>query len=45
MGYGGVGRNISEGLARKGAAVTLISVVGDDASGRGLLQQISMVLM
>ena len=34
---GGVGRNIAHNLARLGAAVALISVVGDDAHGAALV--------
>ncbi|MEJ2737730.1 MAG: carbohydrate kinase family protein, partial [Anaerolineae bacterium] len=36
---GGVGRNIAENLARLGEPVFLLSAVGDDGSGRRLLQQ------
>jgi pseudouridine kinase len=36
---GGVGRNIAENLARLGEHVVLLSAVGDDGSGRRLLQQ------
>lgn len=36
---GGVGRNIAENLARLGISVKLISVVGDDESGRRLLEE------
>jgi pseudouridine kinase len=36
---GGVGRNIAENLARLGEPVILLSAVGDDGSGRRLLQQ------
>jgi pseudouridine kinase len=36
---GGVGRNIAENLARLGERVILLSAVGDDGSGRRLLQQ------
>lgn len=36
---GGVGRNIAENLARLGLPVKLISVVGDDESGRRLLEE------
>jgi pseudouridine kinase len=36
---GGVGRNIAENLARLGERVVLLSAVGDDGSGRRLLQQ------
>jgi pseudouridine kinase len=38
---GGVGRNIAENLARLGERVVLLSAVGDDGSGRRLLQQAS----
>jgi pseudouridine kinase len=38
---GGVGRNIAENLARLGERVILLSAVGDDGSGRRLLQQAS----
>jgi len=36
---GGVGRNIAENLARFGEPVVLLSAVGDDGSGRRILQQ------
>ncbi len=36
---GGVGRNIAENLARLGERVVLLSAVGDDESGRQILQQ------
>jgi pseudouridine kinase len=36
---GGVGRNIAENLARLGEQVILLSAVGDDGSGRRILQQ------
>jgi pseudouridine kinase len=36
---GGVGRNIAENLARLGERVVLLSAVGDDGSGRRVLQQ------
>jgi pseudouridine kinase len=36
---GGVGRNIAENLARLGESVVLLSAVGDDGSGRRILQQ------
>ena len=36
---GGVGRNIAENLARLGEPVILLSAVGDDGSGRRILQQ------
>jgi pseudouridine kinase len=37
--FGGVARNIAENLARLGTPVTLITAVGDDASGQALLAQ------
>lgn len=37
-GIGGVGRNIAENLARLGVQTTLLSVVGDDPSGRIILE-------
>jgi pseudouridine kinase len=36
---GGVGRNIAENLARLGERVVLLSAVGDDGSGRRILNQ------
>jgi pseudouridine kinase len=38
---GGVGRNIAENLARLGETVVLVSAVGDDGSGRRILNQAS----
>ena len=35
LSYGGVGRNITENLARMGASVSFVSVAGDDFPGRG----------
>lgn len=35
--FGGVARNIAENLARMGAAVSLVTAVGSDSSGRALL--------
>lgn len=35
-GFGGVARNVAENLARLGAAVALVTQVGDDADGRAL---------
>lgn len=35
LSYGGVGRNITENLARMGASVSFVSVAGDDLPGRG----------
>ena len=39
MSPGGVARNVAENLARLGVEVTLITAVGDDPSGRQLLEQ------
>ncbi len=36
VGFGGVARNVAEGLARLGSRVALRSVVGDDEAGRAL---------
>jgi pseudouridine kinase len=36
---GGTGRNVAENLARLGTEVSLITAVGDDASGRQLMEQ------
>lgn len=36
---GGVGRNIAHNLARLGASVTLVSVVGNDAHGTAVLEE------
>lgn len=36
---GGVGRNIAHNLARLGASVTLVSVVGNDAHGNAVLEE------
>jgi len=38
QGYGGVARNVSEGLGRLGSSVALVSAVGDDELGKGLLE-------
>lgn len=45
MSYGGVGRNITENLARLGAEVGFVSVAGDDFTGRGVIRpgQVSVV--
>ncbi len=40
MSYGGVGRNIAENLARIGAEVGFVSVVGDDFTGRGAVREL-----
>ncbi|HOU16108.1 MAG TPA: carbohydrate kinase family protein [Anaerolineae bacterium] len=39
-GWGGVARNIAENLARLGAEVHFVTAVGDDQSGRALLQSL-----
>jgi len=41
MSYGGVGRNITENLARLGAEVGFVSVAGDDFIGRGVVRELS----
>lgn len=38
--YGGVGRNITENLARIGVSVDFISVAGDDLAGRGAVREL-----
>lgn len=40
MSYGGVGRNITENLARLGASVNFVSVAGDDFPGRGAVREL-----
>ncbi len=40
---GGVGRNVAENLARLGVATRLISVVGDDAYGRQILEEAEQI--
>jgi pseudouridine kinase len=40
LSYGGVGRNITENLARMGANVGFVSVAGDDFPGRGALREL-----
>ena len=40
MSYGGVGRNITENLARLGADVGFVSVAGDDFTGRGVIREL-----
>ncbi|HVI41129.1 MAG TPA: carbohydrate kinase family protein [Anaerovoracaceae bacterium] len=40
MSYGGVGRNITENLARMGTSVSFISVAGDDFAGRGAVREL-----
>jgi pseudouridine kinase len=41
--FGGVARNVAENLARLGQAVTLLAAVGDDESGKQLLQQAASI--
>lgn len=41
MSYGGVGRNITENLARIGEDVTFVSAAGDDFPGRSALRELS----
>lgn len=41
LSYGGVARNVAENLARLGHPVQLITSLGQDVTGRGLLQQIT----
>jgi len=41
--HGGVGRNVAENLARLGSPVRLVGVVGDDAHGEDLLQQLRVL--
>jgi len=38
--FGGVARNVAENLARLGVAVSFVSIVGDDDSGRSLLRHL-----
>lgn len=38
--FGGVGRNIAEGLGRLGQPVRLVSAVGDDSNGASLLEHV-----
>lgn len=40
MSYGGVGRNITENLARLGNPVNFVSVAGDDFPGRGAVREL-----
>lgn len=40
MAFGGVGRNITENLARMGARTAMISVIGDDHMGLGAREQL-----
>ena len=41
MSYGGVGRNITENLARLDSEVGFVSVAGDDFTGRGVVRELS----
>ncbi len=41
--YGGVARNVAENLARLGVPTSLVSAVGDDESGRGLLRALQLL--
>ncbi|HXA51089.1 MAG TPA: PfkB family carbohydrate kinase, partial [Candidatus Acidoferrum sp.] len=39
--FGGVARNVAENLARLGREVTMVSLVGDDESGRAVVSQLA----
>lgn len=41
--FGGVARNVADNLAHLGVRVTLVSVVGDDGPGRGLLDDLDRI--
>ncbi len=41
--YGGVARNVAENLARLDVPTTLVSAVGDDESGRGLMRALQLL--
>ena len=41
LAFGGVGRNITENIARTGGDVAMISVVGDDFMGQSAVRQLS----
>lgn len=41
LSYGGVGRNITENLARMGVNVNFVSAAGDDFAGRGAVRELS----
>lgn len=41
--FGGVARNVAEGLARLGVATALVSLVGDDEAGRSILRDLQAV--
>lgn len=41
--FGGVARNIAENLARLGASVSFVSLVGDDEPGRSLTANLSLL--
>lgn len=38
--FGGVARNVAENIARLGAAVSLVTILGDDENGRSLLDDL-----
>ena len=40
MSYGGVGRNITENIARLGGDVAMVSVAGDDYMGAGAVEEL-----
>lgn len=40
MSYGGVGRNITENLARMGVSVNFVSVAGEDFAGKGAVREL-----
>ena len=39
--HGGVGRNITENIARMGGNVAMVSVIGDDHMGRGAIEELA----
>ena len=43
MAYGGVGRNITENIARTGGNVAMISVIGDDYMGQGAKRELEQL--
>ena len=42
-GFGGVARNVAENLARLGSPVSLLTLIGHDADGRALLEDLAAV--
>ena len=40
LSYGGVGRNITENIARIGGDVAMVSVIGEDQMGRGAKEEL-----